>query len=522
MHDEPWAHVHDPDEERLAKLSAELNNPDHDFYHHEVIELKTVGIDVGSSTSHLMFSNITLQRVQELHSSRYVVVDRRTLHKSPILLTPYTSDNLIDTERLGAFIGESYAEAGTRPEEVDSGAIILTGEAIKRRNARAIADIFASEAGKFVCASAGHNLESALAAHGSGSVKLSRSPKQAVLNVDIGGGTTKFALVESGRIIQTAALNVGGRLIATDADGYVARIEDAGRIAAESVGAGPRLALGAPLADADRAAIADALADCLLDVMLGRPRSEFAKRLLLTPDMPEDLAYDALVFSGGVAEYAHGGETREFGDMAKPLADALRRKIAESGLPAPALPAAERIRATVIGASQFTVQLSGNTLSISDPSLLPRRNVPVLLSKLPEDREVQPEEVAALVAQAFERQDLTEGEQQVALAFEWDGLPRYAQLRKIAEGVLAASPRSLAGGAPLMLVFTGDFAKVVGDTITKDIGVPNPVISIDNLHLQEFDYIDVGELIYPARVVPVVVKSLLFPEAERETAEILD
>ena len=95
MHDEPWAHVHDPDEERLAKLSTELNNPDHDFYHHEVIELKTVGIDVGSSTSHLMFSNITLQRVQELHSSRYVVVDRRTLSKSPILLTPYTSDNLI-------------------------------------------------------------------------------------------------------------------------------------------------------------------------------------------------------------------------------------------------------------------------------------------------------------------------------------------------------------------------------------------------------------------------------------------
>lgn len=522
MHDEPWAHVHDPDEERLAKLSTELNNPDHDFYHHEVIELKTVGIDIGSSTSHLMFSNITLQRVQELHSSRYVVVDRRTLSKSPILLTPYTSDNLIDTERLGAFISESYAEAGTRPEDVDSGAIILTGEAIKRRNARAIADIFASEAGKFVCASAGHNLESALAAHGSGSVKLSRSPKQRALNVDIGGGTTKFALVEGGRIVRTAALNVGGRLIATDAAGRVARIEDAGRTAAESVGAGARLSLGEPLADAVRDAIADALADCLLDVMLGRPRSELSRRLLLTPDMPEDLAYDALVFSGGVSEYVYGSETREFGDLAKPLADALRRKTAESGLPAPVQPAAERIRATVIGASQFTVQLSGNTLSISDPSLLPRRNVPVLLSKLPEDREVQAEEVEALIAQAFERQDLTEGEQQVALAFEWDGLPRYAQLRKIAEGVLAASPRSLADGAPLMLVFTGDFAKVVGDTIKKDLGVPNPVISIDNLHLQEFDYIDVGEMIYPARVVPVVVKSLLFPEAERETAEILD
>ena len=204
------------------------------------------------------------------------------------------------------------------------------------------------------------------------------------------------------------------------------------------------------------------------------------------------------------------------------LADAVSRKMAENALPAPVQPATERIRATVIGASQFTVQLSGNTLSISDTSLLPYRNVPVLISKLSEDHEVQPEEVAALVNQAFERQDLTEGGQQVALAFDWDGLPRYSQIRKIADGIVAAMPRSLANGSPLMLVFTGDFAKLIGETITKDIGITNPVISIDNLFLQEFDYIDIGEMIYPARVVPVVVKSLLFPEIEKQTAEVLD
>ena len=520
MHDEPWAHAHDPDEERLAKLTVELNNPDHDYYHYEVIELRTVGIDIGSSTSHLMFSSITLQRVQEMHSSRYVVVDRQTLYKSPILLTPYTHDNLINTEQLQRFITESYAEAGFAPQDVDSGAIILTGEAIKRRNAHAIADIFADQAGKFVCASAGHNLESVLAANGSGSVKLSRNPRQTVLNVDIGGGTTKFALVQAGRILHTAALNVGGRLVATDDSGIVTRIEDAAHTAADSIGA--PLALGEPLPDERRDAIANALAECLMDVILNRPRSELTQALLLTADVPREAAYDALVFSGGVSEYVYGNETREFGDLAVSLAGAVRRKMAEHALPAPVQPAAERIRATVIGASQFTVQLSGNTLSISDPSLLPYRNVPVLISKLPEDHEVQPEEVAALVAQAFERQDLVEGEQQVALAFEWDGLPRYAQIRKIAEGIAAASPRSLAGGAPLMLVFTGDFAKLVGDTITKDMGIANPVISIDNLFLQEFDYIDIGEMIYPARVVPVVVKSLLFPEVEKQTAEVLD
>ena len=519
MHDEPWAHVHDPDEERLAKLSVQLNNPDHDYYHYEVIKLTTVGIDVGSSTSHLMFSAITLQRIQEMHSSRYVVVERETLYKSPILLTPYTHDNLINTERLEKFVAESYAEAGFAPGDVDSGAIILTGEAIKRRNAHAIADIFADNAGKFVCASAGHNLESILAANGSGAVRLSRQPHQRVLNVDIGGGTTKFALIEAGRILHTAALNVGGRLVADD-DGTVVRIEDAAHTAADSIGA--PLALGGPLAPNDRAALADAFADCLIDVIRGRPRSALTEALLLTPDMPRDLAFDSIVFSGGVSEYVYGAETREFGDLALPLADALRHKMADGALPAPVRPAAERIRATVIGASQFTVQLSGNTLSISDPALLPYRNVPVLISKLDEDREVEPEEVAGLIAQAFDRQDLVEGEQQVALAFEWDGLPRYAQIRKIADGIVAAMPNSLAGGKPLMLVFTGDFAKLVGDTITKDIGVPNPVISIDNLFLREFDYIDVGEMIYPARVVPVVVKSLLFPEVERQTAEVID
>lgn len=520
MHDEPWAHMHDPDEERLAKLAVELNNPDHDYYHHEVIELKTVGIDVGSSTSHLMFSSITLQRVQEMHSSRYVVVDRQTLYKSPILLTPYTHDNLINTERLEGFVSDSYAEAGFSPDDIDSGAIILTGEAIKRRNAHSIADIFADTAGKFVCASAGHNLESILAANGSGAVKLSRNPLQTVLNVDIGGGTTKFALVEGGRVLHTAAVNVGGRLVATDDESRIMRIEDAAHEAAGSCGIS--LSLGNHLPDDHRRAIAEALADCLIDIMSGEERSPLTQKLLLTPDMPGNMRFDSLVFSGGVSEYIYENEVRDFGDLAIELAAAVRRKMTEKAIPAPVQSATERIRATVIGASQFTVQLSGNTLSITDPRLLPFRNIPVLISKLPEDREVEAHEVSALIGQAFARQDLVEGEQQVALAFEWDGLPRYAQIRQIADGIVSAVPKSLTSGAPLMLVFTGDFAKLVGETLSKDIGLQNPVISIDNLFLQEFDYVDIGEMIYPARVVPVVVKSLLFPEIEKQTAEVID
>jgi len=519
MHDDLFAHAHDPDEIRLASI-AEGNNPGHDFYHYENIELTTVGIDIGSSTSHLMFSRIHLQRAGELHSSRYVVVERETLYRSPILLTPYTTDYAINTERLQTFLSESYADAGFTPDDIDSGAIILTGEAVKRTNAHAIADLFADTAGKFVCASAGHNLESILAANGSGSVHTSKHPPQTVLNVDMGGGTTKFALVHNGDIIESAAINVGGRLVATDTEGRITRIEPAARVVAQAVGVD--LHLGKLLRDADRDRIADTLAESLMELILRQTRSELTQSLMVTTDLSSELPIDALVFSGGVSEYIYEREDTDFGDLAIALATAMKRRMADHALPAPVSPATERIRATVIGASQFTVQLSGNTLSISDPTLLPFRNLPVLISKLDEEREVEAHEVAREIREAFARLDLVEGDQQVTLAFDWDGLPRYSQIRKIAEGIVQAVPRGVESGAPLLLAFTGDFAKLVGETITKDMGILNPVISIDNLFLQEFDYIDVGEVIYPARVVPVVVKSLVFPEVAGVGSEIAE
>src|SRR5205807_962462 len=160
----------------------------------------------GSSTSHLMFARVHLQRLASALSSRFVVVDRRILWQSPILLTPYREDYIIDVDELSGFIGGCYAYAGIAREEIDSGAVILTGEALKRRNARAIAELFSDEAGRFVCASAGHHLEAQMAAHGSGAVRLSKERQGTLLNVDIGGGTTKFALVRPGETLATAAI----------------------------------------------------------------------------------------------------------------------------------------------------------------------------------------------------------------------------------------------------------------------------------------------------------------------------
>ena len=168
-----------------------------------MFSLKSVGIDIGSSTSHLIFSLITLRREGASLSGKFRVTNREVLYRSPIMLTPYTSATKIDTDKVNDFIHRAYKEAGLTPEDVDTGAVIITGEALKKENAQPIVENFAKYSGKFICAAAGHNHEALLAAYGCGAVDLSKSEHKTVLNVDMGGGTTKFSLVEDGVVSQT-------------------------------------------------------------------------------------------------------------------------------------------------------------------------------------------------------------------------------------------------------------------------------------------------------------------------------
>src|SRR6188508_3484844 len=190
----------------------------------EVVVL-SVGVDIGSSTSHLVFSRIVLERLD----SRYVVTERETFYASDILLTPYSAENTIDADALGAFIRKEYADARVEPEEIDTGALILTGVAVQRANARAIGELFAKEAGKLVAVSAGDNLETVMAAYGSGAVARSIRDECTVMNVDVGGGTSKIAVCADGKVVDIAAVEVGARLICLAPDGKILRVEDAGR-----------------------------------------------------------------------------------------------------------------------------------------------------------------------------------------------------------------------------------------------------------------------------------------------------
>jgi ethanolamine utilization protein EutA len=191
-------------------------------------------------------------------------------------------------------------------------------------------------------------------------------------------------------------------------------------------------------------------------------------------------------------------------------------------LPAPVEASGERIRATVIGASQFTVQVSGNTISITREDILPIHNLQVIYPRLPDKEQVESAEMTEAIARGFQRFDLIEGDQPIALAVDWNGMPRYPLLRNLAEGIVRGLPKTLAAGLPLVVVFNNDFGALIGEIVRDEFKVKNDIISIDTIGLQEFDYIDIGEVIYPAHVVPVVVKSLVFPEVHGQKAEVLE
>ena len=373
----------------------------HPLWRSERISLLSVGIDIGSSTSHLIFSRLVLRREGLGLSNRFVVIERDIIHESPILLTPYLDKTTIDTNKLDEFIHEAYHQAGLSPRDIDTGALIVTGEAAKKKNAEAIAELFSAQTGKFVCATAGHNLEAILAAHGSGAVGMTREEggDYTVMNVDIGGGTSKIAIVRRGVVIDTAALEVGARLVAFDEEGKINRVEDAVLKIAEA--AGVSLNLGSLLAESDQEILAAALCNSLFEVLERRPLSSLGERLMLTPPVSFKEPVDALVFSGGVSEYIYDVEKRNLGDLGCHLGRQVRERVQLAGGSMQVRPAAERIRATVIGASQYTIQVSGNTIYLSHPSLLPLRNLQVVTPRIEQREDITAEEIAGAVEDAL-------------------------------------------------------------------------------------------------------------------------
>jgi ethanolamine utilization protein EutA len=474
------------------------------------IRLTSVGVDIGSSTSHLVFSRLTLERLD----NRYVVAERKVLHESDVLLTPYvgneSADATIDAGALGHFIAEQYRRAGIEPAAIDTGALILTGVAVRRSNARAIGELFAAQAGKFVSVSAGDALESTLAAYGSGAVARSIREAVRVMNVDIGGGTSKIAVCEGGEIVEITALDVGARIVSFDAAGRLGRVEEAGRRFAEEAGLSLEVGRAADPEGLDR--MIGHMADRLFEAMSRPDLDTRTTALLRLAPLRNERRPDAVTFSGGVSEYVYEREARQFGDLGAPLARALLARVREWG---PRIePSDEGLRATVIGASQYTVQLSGGTIFVEPQATLPLRNVPVIAPELPlEGEALDAERIAEAVRTALKRLDLESGERPAALCYRWKESASFARLDAFCRGVVAGFAPLLGRGQPLVLVGDGDIGGLIGIHCVEQLRIENPVVSIDGITLKEFDFIDIGEMIPASGAVPVVIKSLVFPRS---------
>jgi ethanolamine utilization protein EutA len=505
-------HTHDGYADHDHDFPDEIPLEDNPIWIQDHVSLTSVGIDIGSSGTQVIFSRIHLRRLGEDLSSRYFVVSRETLFQSPVALTPYRSEEHIDEAALGTIIDDAYDAAGIDPDAIDTGAVILTGEALRRENAKAIAGIIAEKGGEFVCAAAGHHMEAMLAAYGSGAATLSNAAHQRILNIDIGGGTTKLAVVEHGKVVATAAVHVGGRLQVVEG-GRIVRLDPAGKYHAGR--AGFAWERGDPAAPGDLDAVAEGMADTLVAALTGHPPPPDVAHLYLTDRIADFGAIDGVMFSGGVGEYVYGREDRDFGDLGRRLGRAIRRRTDAGALPWPLLPAGECIRATALGASEYSVQLSGNTSYISSPgALLPRRNLQVLQPDFASAGDIDPEALAQAIRAHLVAFDVDD-DREVALALRWQGAPAYERLAAFAEGIRRGLAARIAARQAIYVMLDGDVAQTLGAILREEQGVESDILVIDGVMLMDFDYIDLGRIRLPSNTVPVTIKSLVFSEDPR-------
>jgi len=460
--------------------------------------LTSVGIDIGSSTSHLMFSELRIG-YPSLHQRKPVVLERNVIARSRILLTPFTGDWNIEAGPLKALVEVTFKEAGLTREEIDTGAVIITGEAARRDNAAKIAELFADETGRFVCATAGPTLETIMAAYGSGAVVKSHEEGFTLMNIDLGGGTTKVSVIEGGRIKGTSAINIGARLVAYDGANVVTRLEKGGRRFLDDLGY--KLQIGDKIDEELRARMAARMARALFEALADgtAPWNDFFVTVPLL-GMPK---VDGILFSGGVSEYVYGREASVFGDLGLYLGREVRNEAERRGFMV--FDAGEGIRATVIGASQYTVQLSGETIHVPAAAKLPVRNLRVFVVRVDWEAPVAERTLSAILRTLQNRDPEVCGSPFV-LAFSTPPFLGYGAAQDLGKGIEQALGKLNAEDRPEVLIFEQNVGRVVGGVLSSKWSLP----CIDEVSVSELDFVDVGEVVPKEGFVPVVVKSLAF------------
>ena len=468
------------------------------------IEILSVGVDVGSSTSHLVFSNLLLKRDQRSVTRRFNIQERNIIYEGRIIHTPLLDDKTIDIKKLTGFFKKEYERAGIDPADIQTGAVIVTGESARKKNARQIAEALSSDAGKFVAATAGPNFESLIAAMGSGAAARSKNENKTILSCDIGGGTSNIAISRNGETLSTSCISVGGRLLGVDSKRKIWRMDEPAKTVMADLGL--KHQVGDRISKADIERIAGKFADTLFEVMTGPATSPLARQLMLTSDLNFPGRIDEYSFSGGVAELMYGG-LNNFDDIGHLLADKIKLSALELSVPVIELP--NKIRATVIGAGAYSLSISGCSGFRDDKVSFPIRNVPVMRVDV-DQSQLSTEHVISQINTSFQRFDLEEGDEIIALYFKDPVRVSYPQMELFAKSIEAALANTIKNNLPVILIFETDIACSVGNVIRRETQVKTNLLSLDELKLKEGDWIDIGEPLVGDQVFPVTVKSLVF------------
>jgi ethanolamine utilization protein EutA len=468
------------------------------------IEILSVGVDVGSSTSHLAFSNLLLKRDQRSVTRRFNIDQRDIIYEGQIIHTPLLDDNTIDISTLTDFFKAEYQLAGIDPADIQTGAVIVTGESARKQNARQIAQALSNDAGKFVAATAGPNFESLIAAMGSGAAARSKDNNSTILSCDVGGGTSNIAISRNGETLATSCISVGGRLLGVTSEGKIWRIDEpAAKVMAHL---GLKCQIGDSISRADIDKIAKKFAAILFEAIKGPVKSSLARQLMQTDDLNFQGRIDEYSFSGGVAELIYGG-LNNFDDIGHILADNIKSLAPKLKAPVVELP--NKIRATVIGAGAYSLSISGCSGFRDDQISFPIRNVPVIRVDVDQSK-LSNEHVVSEIKASFQRFDLAEGDEAVALYFKDPVRVSYPQLELFAQSIEAALANTIKNRLPIILIFETDIACSVGNVIRRETDLKTSLLSLDELKLKEGDWVDIGEPLVDGQVFPVTVKSLVF------------
>jgi len=478
--------------------------------------LLSVGLDVGTTTTQIVFSRINLQDVARAGQiPRINITDRKVIYQSPIVFTPLIDAETIDADKLNEIVRGEYLAAGIDPSQVETGAVIITGETAKKKNADEILRALSGLAGEFVVSVAGPNVESLIAGKGAGAAQYSQTNFTTVTNVDIGGGSSNSATFRSGNLIGAAAMNYGGRILEIEhSTGKVRHIAEPARHILEDCNL--ELVIGNSPSLEELRRFTDRMADLTVELIEGT-NSPLAQKLYLTPPVGVSGKGTVLMFSGGIGHYYYNplqinsvADATIHDDVGPLLAESLRAHTVLNTYEI--IPPAETLRATVLGASTQTVTLSGSTIW-AEKEILPMKNVPVIRPGLDTPSAtrpagIEPTFISTAIAEAVRRWDVNLTTDPFAIALELNRPLDYTSLSQLANGLNEFS-NTMPSDRPLIVIIERDYAQALGQTV-KGLAPLRPLLVIDQVGLSEGDYIDIGAPLMDGRVVPLSVKTLIF------------